>query len=319
MAAAVGLVSLPGSSVAAHRTRRTADRPRSCSRSSAGAVTSSERRALTAWVRARMAVVRATRNERSISTWPSAALGTIVTSPACTARAAAAAGGPVGSVDLEHDLTRLAQVAGQPCAVGAGTLHAPGLDLAESPRPRQQGSVAGWGGGDADGVQAATELVLGVGDVDVAVGVDPDSDAWRLGVCDGGDGHLPPAPCLGGWHAPAGWADSTAMSLWAQASIRSGLLGWRCKASGRGVEPTDQVKGTKPVDRWGQALTAATREIIAVDLGPGGAGHPAHHRGPAVAALGVAAAHPAAGLEPAAARAPGQRARRGGDRPLGGP
>src|SRR5215218_4557720 len=56
-----------------------------------------------------------------------------------------------------------------------------------------------------------------------------------------------------------------------------------------------------------------------VDLGPGGAGHPAHHRGPAVAALGVAAAHPAAGLEPAAARAPGQRARRGGDRPLGGP
>jgi Winged helix-turn helix len=26
------------------------------------------------------------------------------------------------------------------------------------------------------------------------------------------------------------------------------------KAGGRGVEPTDQVKGTKPVDRWGQAL-----------------------------------------------------------------
>src|SRR6266545_5835536 len=34
----------------------------------------------------------------------------------------------------------------------------------------------------------------------------------------------------GGRHAPAGWADSTAMSLWAQASIRSGLLGWRCEA-----------------------------------------------------------------------------------------
>jgi hypothetical protein len=98
--------------------------------------------------------------------------------------------------------------------------------------------------------------------VDVAVGVDPDGDACRLGVCDG-DGHLLRA--WGGWHAPAGWADSTAMSLWAQASIRSGLLGWRCKAGGRGVEPTDQVKGTKPVDRWGQALTAATREIIAVD------------------------------------------------------
>src|SRR5215213_6553275 len=34
----------------------------------------------------------------------------------------------------------------------------------------------------------------------------------------------------GGWHAPAGWADSTAMGLWAQASIRSRLLGWRCEA-----------------------------------------------------------------------------------------
>ena len=37
------------------------------------------------------------------------------------------------------------------------------------------------------------------------------------------------------------------------------------RGGGRGVEPTDQVKGTKPVDRWGQALTAATADIIAVD------------------------------------------------------
>jgi hypothetical protein len=37
------------------------------------------------------------------------------------------------------------------------------------------------------------------------------------------------------------------------------------RGGGRGVEPTDQVKGTKPVDRWGQALTAATGDIIAVD------------------------------------------------------
>src|SRR5215217_8342120 len=51
----------------------------------------------------------------------------------------------------------------------------------------------------------------------------------------------------GGWHAPAGWADSTAMGLWAQASIRSRLLGWRRQAGGRGVGPTDQLKGTKPV------------------------------------------------------------------------
>ena len=86
-----------------------------------------------------------------------------------------------------------------------------------------------------------------MGDMDVAVGVDPDRDACRVGVCDGGDGHLP--LWLGGWHAPAGWADSTAMGLWAQASIRSRLLGWRRQAGGRGVGPTDQLKGTKPVDR----------------------------------------------------------------------
>jgi hypothetical protein len=30
-----------------------------------------------------------------------------------------------------------------------------------------------------------------VGDVHVQVGVDPDGDAGRLGVCDGGDGRLP--------------------------------------------------------------------------------------------------------------------------------
>src|SRR5512132_469445 len=111
----------------------------------------------------------------------------------------------------------------------------------------------------------------------------------------------------GGWHAPAGWADSTAMSLWAQASIRSGLLGWRCKAGGRGVEPTDQVKGTKPVDRWGQALTAATRQIIAVDPWPHRAGHRAADRGALPPRARVAAAAPTR-LEPAAARPPGGRA-----------
>ena len=47
--------------------------------------------------------------------------------------ALAAAGGPVGAVDLEHDLIRLAQEAGQPCAVGAGALDAERRDLAQSP------------------------------------------------------------------------------------------------------------------------------------------------------------------------------------------
>jgi hypothetical protein len=64
---------------------------RSCWRSSAGAVTSSALSALLVWVRARMAVERATRSERIISTWPVPALGRTVASPACTARAAACA------------------------------------------------------------------------------------------------------------------------------------------------------------------------------------------------------------------------------------
>ena len=43
------------------------------------------------WVRALIAVARATRSERIISTWPVPALGVTVTWPACTARAAASA------------------------------------------------------------------------------------------------------------------------------------------------------------------------------------------------------------------------------------
>jgi hypothetical protein len=51
------------------------DSSRSCSRSSAGAVTSSPLRALLAWVRALAAVARTTRNQQIISTIPSPALG----------------------------------------------------------------------------------------------------------------------------------------------------------------------------------------------------------------------------------------------------
>src|SRR4029450_9644238 len=70
-------------------------------------------------------------------------------------------------------------------------------DLAESPGPGQQIPVAGWGGGDAHGVQPAAEPILGMGDMDVAVGVDPDrfvvgwmARAGRVGGqhCDGSVG-----------------------------------------------------------------------------------------------------------------------------------
>jgi hypothetical protein len=62
------VVTGPGSNLAAVWTSRTADNPRSCSRSSVGAVTSRPLSALMAWVRAFIAVARATRSERIIST-----------------------------------------------------------------------------------------------------------------------------------------------------------------------------------------------------------------------------------------------------------
>jgi Winged helix-turn helix len=181
-----------------------------------------------------MAVVRATRSERSISAPPSAALGRTVTSPACTARAAAsasngsdlprpAAGGPVGSVDLQHDLACLVQEAGQGGPVAAGALDAEGLDVAESLCPGKQVLVARRRGRDADGAKTSAELVFGVGDVDVAVGVDPTvtrvASACAMVVMAisfsrvGMDG------------TPAGRADTTARGLRTQASIRSRLSG----------------------------------------------------------------------------------------------
>jgi hypothetical protein len=90
LAAAAGVVTGLGSSAAVVRTSRTVDRPRSCSRSSAGAVTTSALSALMAWVRAFIAVARATPSERIISTCPSPALGTLPCW-AWTARAAASA------------------------------------------------------------------------------------------------------------------------------------------------------------------------------------------------------------------------------------
>ena len=98
-----------------------------------------------------------------------------------------AAGRPVGPVDLEHDLALIAKEAGQGGAVAAGALHTPGVDLAEPPGLGEQVPVAGGGGRDADHGQAAAECVLGVGDVDVQVGIDPDGDARPLQLCDGGD------------------------------------------------------------------------------------------------------------------------------------
>src|SRR6266511_2921029 len=89
----------------------------------------------------------------------------------------------------------------------------------------------------------------------------------------------------GGRHAPAGWADSTAMSLWAQASIRSGLLGWRCEAvaaaSSRQIRSRARSRwtaGVRPLPRPPETSSQWTLARIAevIERTTGVAHHPGH-------------------------------------------
>jgi len=160
--------------------------------------------------------------------------------------AVAAAGGAVGAVDLQHGLALGGKEAGQGGAVGAGALYAPGVDLAEPPRPGEQVLVAGGGGGDADGGHAAAELVLGVGDMDVEVGVDPDGELPGCGVCHAGDGRLLSFAGRGVARAPAG---RTALRwVWATGSYQVTSVRLACLWWSR-LEPTGQATGTRPVVR----------------------------------------------------------------------
>ena len=187
-----------------------------------------------AWVRAFIAVARATRSERIISTCRSPALGMAALAGQDRSGgglgidrvglAPPAAGLAVGAVDLNHDLALRAQEASQPGPIAAGPFHPAGCHLAKSAGPVQQrpiaarrGRIASWPG---DG-----RTVVGDGDVDIAVGVDPDRDPDRLGCA-----MVVMAASLlqGGWLLPAERADSTATSLAAQAPVRSRSLGWHC-------------------------------------------------------------------------------------------
>src|SRR6266496_1561519 len=102
-------VERPERSRAALPTSLLVERARSSSRSSGSAVTSSERSALIAWVRALIAVWRATRSTRIISTRSSPALGEPAASTDKTVRAAASAS--VGSdLPLRRRVWRLGRI-----------------------------------------------------------------------------------------------------------------------------------------------------------------------------------------------------------------
>jgi hypothetical protein len=104
------------------------------------------------------------------------------------------------------------QEAGEGSAVAAGALHPPDDRLTELVGPGQQLLIAGRGGRDLEGGQRAAELVVGVGDVQLQVGVDPDGELGRDRVWDAGDGCLLISGRVGDG-TRAGRADSTARSL----------------------------------------------------------------------------------------------------------
>jgi hypothetical protein len=132
---------------------------------------------------------------------------------------------------------------GQGGAVGAGALHAPGDGFAEPAGPGEQVLIAGGRGGDAAGADAAAELVAGMGDVNVEVGVDTDRDPGRGGACQADDGRL--LSFAGqGWHArrPGGQhCDGSATGSYQVTFVRLPCRWWPR------LKPTGRLQGTKPL------------------------------------------------------------------------
>jgi hypothetical protein len=87
---------------------------------------------------------------------------------------AVAAGGPFGTVELDDQLTPLAQVAGQPGAIAAAALHRPRAQPAVPIGERDQLGVAVGVGGDGGGGQHGAGIDRDQrGGVGIGVGIDP--------------------------------------------------------------------------------------------------------------------------------------------------
>jgi hypothetical protein len=228
-----------------------AGRSRSCSRSSAGAVTTSAlRRCWPGCGPGSRSVGRPAAPGSSpparFRPWATVAW------PAWTARAAASA-----SVGSDLPRRRRAWPSGRLSSTttwpGSGPgrrrrsrcLPRPRRWLAEPAGPGEQVLIAGGGGGDAAGADAAAELVAGVGEVAVQVGVDPDGDRLgRSGRGHAGDGRLRSVAGQG-WPArrPGGQPGDRSGR---QAPIRSPSSGWRAQGWPR-PEPTGRLQATRPV------------------------------------------------------------------------
>lgn len=92
--------------------------------------------------------------------------------------------------DLQHQVAFALQVAGQSDAVAAGSLNPESDHLTVAPRRGQKSRIAASRGRDLEVPKIATELVFGMPDMAVLVGVDADRDAyWIVCVCDAGCCH----------------------------------------------------------------------------------------------------------------------------------
>ena len=92
--------------------------------------------------------------------------------------------------DLQHQVAFALQVAAQSDAVAAGSLNPESDHLTVAPRPGQKSRIAANRGRDLEVPKIATELVFGMPDMAVLVGVDADRDAyWIVCVCDAGCCH----------------------------------------------------------------------------------------------------------------------------------
>ena len=115
--------------------------------------------------------------------------------------AVAAAGLPVGAINLDHRHPSAAQEAGQPSPVGARALDTDPDHRAEAAQPGVQLGEPGGGRRERFDTQHAAVAVDGGGDMNVEVSVHPTSDRARLY-----DGHRHPfsLQVVKGWHARPG-------------------------------------------------------------------------------------------------------------------
>lgn len=106
---------------------------------------------------------------------------------------------PLGTAYLSDRDGFGAQVTGQARTIVTGAFDTDNDEPAESAGPRYELPVTGGGGHHAMSAQRAAEQINGMGDVELLVRVDTDSDLWLGGCGDGGFHCGPSCDRISGW------------------------------------------------------------------------------------------------------------------------